>query len=117
VRATADGWDRLSPSDALDATWQLIRQTNAYLETHEPWKAEPGAGVDAVLGDAIEAVRIVCLLAWPAIPQAASAAWARLGLAGSVADQRLPAASAWGGYPGGLPVAKGDPLFPRRKPS
>ena len=28
---------------------------------------------------------------------------------------RLPAAAAWGGYPGGLPVIKGDGLFPRIK--
>ena len=41
--------------------------------------------------------------------------WRRLGLPGSPADQRLPEAAAWGGYPGGLPVEKGPPLFPRRK--
>jgi hypothetical protein len=34
--------------------------------------------------------------------------------AGRVADRRpLPGAAAWGGYPGGLPVTKGAPLFPR----
>src|SRR5262249_1755303 len=68
VDATVAAWARLAPSDALDTTWQLIRETNAYLEAHEPWKADPGPDVDAVLGDALEAVRIVCLLAWPAIP-------------------------------------------------
>jgi methionyl-tRNA synthetase len=40
--------------------------------------------------------------------------WSRLGLGGSVTDQRLPEAAAWGGYPGGLEVIKGDPLFPRK---
>jgi methionyl-tRNA synthetase len=30
-----------------------------------------------------------------------------------VLDQRLPEAANWGGYPGGLPVPKGPPLFPR----
>ncbi len=29
-------------------------------------------------------------------------------------DQRVPDAAQWGGYPGGLPVEKGAPLFPRR---
>ena len=115
VKATADGWDRLVPSEALEATWRLIRQTNAHLEENEPWKAEPGPAVEAVLGDALEAVRIVCLLAWPAIPRAATEAWRRLGLQDSPADQRLPEAAEWGGYPGGLPVEKGRPLFPRKK--
>ena len=55
----AAAWDGVAPSDALDATWRLIRETNAYLEANEPWKAEPGPGVDAVLGDALEALRIV----------------------------------------------------------
>ncbi|MDQ3979982.1 MAG: class I tRNA ligase family protein [Actinomycetota bacterium] len=115
VKATADAWDRLAPSEALEATWRLIRQTNAHLEDNEPWKAEPGPAVDAVLGDALEAVRIVCLLAWPAIPRAASEAWRRLGLPGLPSDERVPDGAEWGGYPGGLAVEKGQPLFPRKK--
>ena len=35
------------PSVALDATWRLIREANAYLEANEPWKIEPGPEVDA----------------------------------------------------------------------
>ncbi len=115
VRATTDAWGRLAPSDALEATWQLIRQTNAYLEAHEPWKAEPGAEVDAVLGDALEALRIVCILASPALPRSTAEAWRRLGLEGTPAGQRLPAAVEWGNSSGGRPIEKGEPLFPRRK--
>ena len=113
--ATAEAWNRFAPSEALDATWRLIRDTNAHLEAAEPWKSDPGVEVDAVLGDALEALRIVALLAWPAIPTSSTEIWRRLGLPGSPADQRLPDAAAWGGYPGGLPVEKGPPLFPRRK--
>jgi methionyl-tRNA synthetase len=109
----AAGWDHVAPSKALEATWSLIRATNAYLESHEPWKAEPGPDVDAVMGDALEALRIVTVLAWPAVPATADAIWGRLGMSGSVADQRLPLAATWGGYPGGTVVTKGDPLFPR----
>ncbi len=48
----------------------LVRESNAYLETHEPWKAEPGPELDRVLGDALEALRIVAILASPAVPRA-----------------------------------------------
>jgi len=113
VAAAAAGWDRVAPSDALDATWRLIREANAYLELHEPWKAEPGPAVDAVLGDALEVLRIVAVLASPAIPVAAEELWRRLGLSGSPTEVRVPDGVAWGGYPGGVPVIKGDPLFPR----
>jgi methionyl-tRNA synthetase len=40
--------------------------------------------------------------------------WDRIGLPGLVTDQRLPHAATWGGYPGGLPVVKGESLFPRK---
>ena len=69
----APAWDAVAPHRALEATWSLIRATNAYLEANEPWKAEPGPDVDAVLGDAIEALRIVAVLASPAMPATAPA--------------------------------------------
>jgi len=113
VEGARRGWDDVAPSKALDATWSLIRATNAYLETNEPWKSEPGPAVDAVMGDALEALRIVSVLAFPAIPQTAQILWERIGFTGDIADQRLPDSAAWGGYPGGLTVTKGDSLFPR----
>jgi methionyl-tRNA synthetase len=115
--ATAKAWAAVQPSVALDATWRLIRETNALLEANEPWKAEPGPDVDAVLGDALEALRIVAILASPAVPRTSEEVWRRIGLDGTAAGQRLPEAAAWGAYPGGLAVEKGAPLFPRIKPS
>ncbi|MEO9224256.1 MAG: methionine--tRNA ligase [Acidimicrobiales bacterium] len=109
----AEAWEAVAPSVALDHTWQIIRQTNALLEDAEPWKADPGPEVDGVLGDALEALRIVAVLAQPATPNASAEIWRRIGLPGVPADQRLPAAAEWGGYPGGLTVEKGRPLFPR----
>jgi methionyl-tRNA synthetase len=113
VADAAQAWARVAPSEALQATWRLIRDANAYLEANEPWKAEPGPGLDAVLGDALEVLRIVAVLAAPAIPRACAELWRRLGLEGSPMTARLPGAGVWGQYPGGLRVDKGDPLFPR----
>ncbi|MBV9413013.1 MAG: hypothetical protein JO148_15580 [Acidimicrobiia bacterium] len=67
------------------------------------------------MGDALEALRIVSVLAWPAVPSTVEQIWQRIGLPGSVAEQRLPDAARWGGYPGGLSVEKGQPLFPRKQ--
>ncbi|MHB8682009.1 MAG: methionine--tRNA ligase [Acidimicrobiales bacterium] len=108
-------WDRFAPHDALEATWHLIRETNALLESTEPWKAEPGPAVDAVLGSALEALRIVALLVSPAMPSTCAEIWRRLGLTGAPDDERLPAAAAWGSAGGGRPVERGEPLFPRRR--
>jgi methionyl-tRNA synthetase len=115
VRAAADAWERFAPHEALDVAWRLIHETNAALEAEEPWKREPGPEVSAVLGDALEALRIVALLAWPAMPDACTELWRRIGLTGSPGDQRLPEAAAWGRYPAGRAVERAAPLFPRRK--
>lgn len=112
---TAAGWASVQPSRALDATWSLIRATNGHLETNEPWKSEPGADVDRVMGDALEALRIVAVLIHPATPDTAQALWERIGMTGNVVDQRLPDAAAWGQYEAGSVVTKGDALFPRIK--
>ncbi|HEX7166614.1 MAG TPA: methionine--tRNA ligase [Acidimicrobiales bacterium] len=112
--SAAQAWARPNPSEALEATWRLVRESNAYLEANEPWKADPGPVVDAIMGDALEALRIVAVLAWPAMPATCDEIWRRLGLPGTAGEQRLPDAAAWGGYPGGLPVEKGAALFPRR---
>lgn len=108
-------WERFAPHEGLEATWHLIRETNAELEATEPWKAEPGPAVDAVLGSALEALRIVAVLSSPAMPQTSAEVWRRIGLSGGPEDVRVPGGLAWGGYPGGVTVERGAPLFPRRK--
>lgn len=114
VSDTIEHWAQVQPSRALEATWQLIRATNAHLETHEPWKAEPGSAVDVVMGDALEALRIVTLLVFPAMPDTAREIWRRIGMTTPIEECRIPRDTEWGLYTPGQPVEKGDPLFPRR---
>jgi len=114
VAEATRAWDDGQPHLALEATWRLIRETNAELEATEPWKAEPGPAVDAVLGSALEVLRIVALLASPAMPGTCAVLWSRLGLGGGPGDGVVTEETRWGRYPGGLAVDKGAPLFPRR---
>ena len=112
----AAAFDQVDYSGAFAAVWDLIRATNSYIEDQEPWKlhkAGDTVAVAAVLGDCLEALRVVALLASPVIPRAAAELWRRLGLPGTPEDQRFPAAAAWGLLPAGAPLEKGDPLFPR----
>jgi methionyl-tRNA synthetase len=96
--------------------WELIRSANSYIEDRAPWalqKAGDGAAVAAVLGDCLETLRAVALLASPIIPDAAAELWRRLGLSGAPEDQRLPDAAAWGSMPTGTTLERGPALFPR----
>ncbi len=117
VSAWREAWARFAGHDALEATWRLVRAANGELEAVEPWKLEPGQAVRDVLGDALEALRIVAVLVSPVMPSVATELWRRIGLAGRPDAPGTAAANGsleWGGYPGGLPVTKGAPLFPRR---
>ena len=115
VAETIANWERAQPPMALDATWRLVRETNEYLAANEPWKMDPGPDLDRVMGDALEALRIVTILADPAIPTGAQRVWERIGLSGRVKDQRIPADTEWGKYPGGLQLLVDEPLYPRLK--
>jgi methionyl-tRNA synthetase len=112
-RAFAD----LAYNDAFGAVWQLIRDANSYIEEQQPWathKAGDAAATAAVLGDCLEALRIVALLASPLIPRAAAELWRRLGLAGAPEDARVPDDARWGAVPTtGNALEKGPSLFPR----
>ncbi len=110
------GMDRLDFAGALFAVWELIRSANAYIEDRAPWalhKAGDATATAEVLGDCLEALRVVALLASPAIPSASAELWRRLGLPGRPEDQRLPEAATWGRLPAGGRLEKGAPLFPR----
>jgi methionyl-tRNA synthetase len=115
IGETFDAWNRFAPQSALEATWRLIGATNAYLETLAPWKVEAGDEVDAVMGDALEAIRLVCILASPAMPSVCDEIWRRIGLAGGPTDGPFEVTATWTVSPGGRTVEKGEPLFPRIK--
>jgi methionyl-tRNA synthetase len=114
--AQTAAFERLDIAGAFSAVWGLIGAANAYIEDSKPWalnKAGDAAATAAVIGDCVEALRVVALLASPAIPRATAELWTRLGLPGAPTDQRLPDAVAWGGLPSGGALEKGAPLFPR----
>lgn len=113
VAETSQAWAAVQPSKALEATWKLIGATNSYLEDNEPWKMEPGDAVNTVMGDALEALRIVTILANPALPTTTQEIWNRIGLTGNITDLRINTDTKWGQYTGGTQVVKGQPLFPR----
>ena len=114
VAETSQAWANVQPSRAIEATWSLIKAANSYLEQNEPWKMESGDSVDQVMGNALEALRIVAILANPALPTSTQKIWERIGLTDEIADSRIHSDTVWGQYPAGRIVTKGDPLFPRK---
>ncbi|PKQ17018.1 MAG: methionine--tRNA ligase [Actinobacteria bacterium HGW-Actinobacteria-7] len=113
----AAAMDRLDYAGSLEATWDLVKGANRYIEDSAPWnlaKSEETMGrLGAVLYNALEAVRIAALFCAPAMPLTSAEVWQRMGLSDIRTVTDLPAQSAWGHLPVGNTVVKGDPLFPR----
>ncbi len=109
----ASSWDSFAPSEALESTWEIIRATNSYLEANEPWKMEESDELKEILGSALEVLRIVSILAYPAIPTTANAVWKRINMEGELVDHNIADSLSWGQYQGGSLLEKREPLFPR----
>ena len=112
-------WRGSTSPAAFGAVWDLIRATNSYIEDRAPWALHKAGDVDAiaeVLGDCLEALRIVALLASPVIPNACGRAVApprpaRPPRGRTPARRRRAGASS----PAGARLEKGAPLFPRKR--
>lgn len=109
--------EKLAFNEALQAAWNFLGAVNRYVDETAAWDlakdpAREGR-LDTVLYNAVEAVRLTALLVLPSMPGTGEGIWRRLGFSDSVHLHHLPAAGAWGLFPPGQRVAKGEPLFPR----
>lgn len=126
VRAIAEGvpaayeaaMSRLDYARALESAWSLVKRVNRYIEDSAPWNLaksdETRPRLDAVLYNALEAVRIAALFISPVMPNTSADVWDRLGVGTDVREVTdIAAAASWGALAPGSVVSKGDALFPR----
>jgi methionyl-tRNA synthetase len=113
--------------EALEVLWSFVGEANKHVEAEQPWslaKAAKGgdetadARLDGVLGDLLEACRVIAFAAAPFMPEAAARAAAQLGVDyGYAADGNggpaLAQLVAWGSLPPGGRIGAAAPLFPR----
>jgi methionyl-tRNA synthetase len=102
--------DEAQISQALEEIWVLVRRLNRYVEESQPWvlaKEEGDAArLDQVLYSLVEGLRVLVLLLHPYLPNSTATLAAALGQD----DLRL---ADFGSRPGGRPVEKIAPLFPK----
>ena len=100
---------------ALLATWSLIAKANQYIDRTAPFKLakQPGQAdrLDEILHNLAETVRILAILIWPTLPNAAERIFTQLGIEGK--PDRL-AGAVWGQLPKDHPIGKPEALFPRK---
>jgi len=99
---------------ALKTLWALIRAGNKYIDETLPWKLgrdDPDDRLDIVLRTLWELLRLLSMLLYPFVPEAAARAQAQLGL-GDISKERFTDWK-WGKQDEPITVKKGDVLFPR----
>lgn len=109
--------EKLAFNEALQSVWNYLGVVNRYVDETAAWDLAKDPSLygrlDTVLYNQVEAVRLAALLVLPFMPRTGEGIWERLGYADSIHDHHLPGDGAWGLFPAGQTVSKGDPLFPR----
>ena len=113
VEAVDRALESFAFDEALKVLWGLVARGNKYIDETMPWRLGKEGDRDrlgTVLGTLAQTLRIVALLVTPFMPTTGQRMWQQLGLRG--APDRI-SSPAWGGYPAGTLVHKGEVLFPR----
>src|SRR5271165_2570814 len=126
VQETEKRYEQFEFSGVLTKIWALVAVVNGFLVRLAPWNlnkafennpnTEEGQFNRRLLGtvlyDSAETLRIIALLAYPIVPEAAQKIWRQLGQKGSIGDQRF-ADTAWGQLKTGTHINNVESLFPR----
>jgi methionyl-tRNA synthetase len=118
ITSFAASFDALDFSRALEIAWALVAAVDGYLTANAPWKQLEGTTDEQqqalradILYTAAEAIRIITVLIYPVIPDAASKVWAQLGL-GNIQTADFKNLH-WRGLQPGTKLGELSPLFPR----
>jgi methionyl-tRNA synthetase len=118
--------DRQDFSGALGELWFLIAALDNYITHQAPWKLGPASDSESksklttILYDSAETIRVITLLLYPFMPEAASKVWQQLGL-GEFKDGKTEKYHPgeyeqllqWGGLQPGTKLGELGPIFPR----
>jgi methionyl-tRNA synthetase len=105
-------WEAFQPSRALEATWKLVAEANAFIDQTKPWSLAKDAAKNGELAEVLGALQAALWtirnLIAPAMPTTAQKIGALLGVKG---DPVWP--TAWGADLPAFAPQPPQPLFPR----
>ena len=109
-------FDNFTFSRALEEAWAIVAHVDKMISDAKPWNLAKDESqkqtLNAVLYRAAEALRWLCVLLYPVMPNATSGIYQQLGLTGELS--RLdPARLKWGELAEDTQIGEVTPLFPR----
>ena len=82
-QAAAKAWDAISPTRALEATWDVASAANQYVDHAAPWaaaKANDAVRVDEILATLLGILEALSIMMWPVLPAKSQEMRTQLGL-------------------------------------
>ncbi len=113
------GMRALRFSDGIAAVRSYVEAVNHYVTEQEPWSLakDPASHerLHTVLYVVAESLRAISVLYNAVMPKSSAAIWHSIGAGaiGEIGEQRIDDVGRWGQLPPGVPVVKGESLFPR----
>jgi methionyl-tRNA synthetase len=120
AQAALAAYDSFEFSRALEHTWVIVAALDKFIVERAPWKLakdsspEAQSKLDETLFTAAEALRLVCVLAYPVLPHTAEMIWEKLGITRPLNEVRVDALT-WKAV-GALRAVDALPVFPRLDP-
>ncbi|HYE64619.1 MAG TPA: methionine--tRNA ligase, partial [Pyrinomonadaceae bacterium] len=109
-------FDDFALSRALEAAWGIITRVDKMISDAKPWELVKDEGqrqtLNAVLYRAAEVLRWLCVLLYPAMPEATQKIYEQIGLTDDLAGID-PAQLNWGELKEGTRIGEVKPVFPR----
>jgi methionyl-tRNA synthetase len=109
-------FDDYAFSRAIETAWSIVARVDKMLSDAKPWELvkteEQHQTLNAVLYRAAEALRWLCVLLYPVMPEATTKIYEQLGLTGNPGDLD-PGSLRWGELPEGTRIGEVKALFPR----
>jgi methionyl-tRNA synthetase len=109
-------FDDFAFNRAVETAWGVVARVDKMLSDAKPWELvkseEQQQTLNSVLYRAAEALRWLCVLLYPVMPEATAQIYEQLGLTGSPGDVD-PAGLRWGELPEGTQIGEVKALFPR----
>ncbi len=102
-------------NEAFEELWKLVRRANKYIDETMPWKIAKDdtkqEELHSVLYHLIESLRVVAVFLRPMLTITSDKILEQINI--SPEDATLDSVKAFGGYPFGTKVKRGENLFPR----
>ncbi len=115
--AVESAMEQMKISDSLTELWQLVRQSNKYIDDNMPWDLAKDPAKQERLGtviyNLIESIRFVAVMLQPFMPRTPECIWEQIGIKESTKLQEWGSLRQWAMIKPGTIVKRGEDLFPR----